>query len=82
MRWQRELGKVMATGKAAEKAGVGLNAGHDLTRENLPAPGGGAAEPAEVSIGHAITADALMFGMAETVRLFRKACGDLRSEAA
>ena len=36
----------------------------------------------EVSIGHAITADALMFGMAETVRLFRGACGDLRSEAA
>ena len=32
----------------------------------------------EVSIGHAITADALEFGMAETVRLFRIACGDLR----
>ena len=32
---------------------------------------------AEVSIGHAIIADALTFGMAETVRLFREAIGDV-----
>ncbi len=71
-----ELGKVVATGKAAEKAGIGLNAGHDLTRENLPRLVAALPNLAEVSIGHAITADALMFGMAETVRLFRQAIGD------
>lgn len=79
---EREFRKVVATGKAAEKAGVGLNAGHDLTRENLPRLVAALPNLREVSIGHAITADALLFGMAETVRLFRMACGDLRSEAA
>jgi pyridoxine 5-phosphate synthase len=79
---EREFRKVVATGKAAEKAGVGLNAGHDLTRENLPRLVAALPNLREVSIGHAITADALLFGMAETVRLFRMACGDVRSEAA
>ena len=71
----REFDKVVATGKAAEKVGVGLNAGHDLTRENLPRLVAALPNLAEVSIGHAITADALMYGMAETVRLFRQAIG-------
>lgn len=70
---QREFDKVVATGKAAEQVGVGLNAGHDLTRENLPRLVAALPNLAEVSIGHAITADALMLGMGETVRLFRKA---------
>ena len=67
----------MATGEAAEKAGLGLNAGHDLTRANLPALVKALPNLAEVSIGHAIIADAMTFGMAETVRLFRHAIGDL-----
>lgn len=79
---EREFRKVVATGKAAEKAGIGLNAGHDLTRENLPRLVKALPNLREVSIGHAITADALVLGMAETVRLFRMACGDIRSEAA
>jgi pyridoxine 5-phosphate synthase len=72
----RELAKVVATGKAAATAGLGLNAGHDLTRANLPALVAALPNLLEVSIGHAITADALTFGMAETVRLFRHAIGD------
>jgi pyridoxine 5-phosphate synthase len=70
-----EFDKVVATGKAAAAAGIGLNAGHDLTRENLPRLVQALPNLAEVSIGHAITVDALMYGMAETVRLFRKAIG-------
>jgi len=73
----RELEKVVATGKAAGAAGLGLNAGHDLTRENLPALVKALPNLQEVSIGHAVTADALMFGMAETVKKFRTAIGDL-----
>lgn len=73
----REFAKVVATGKAAEQAGVGLNAGHDLTRDNLPAMVKALPNLLEVSIGHAITADALMFGMPDTVRKFRAAIGDL-----
>jgi pyridoxine 5-phosphate synthase len=79
---EREFRKVVETGKAADKAGIGLNAGHDLTRENLPRLVAALPNLREVSIGHAITSDALIFGIAETVRLFRLACGDIRSEAA
>jgi pyridoxine 5-phosphate synthase len=68
-----ELAKVVATGKAAAYASIGLNAGHDLTRENLPRLVKALPNLLEVSIGHAITGDALSFGMAETVRLFRNA---------
>ena len=74
---EREFAKVVATGKAAAAAGVGLNAGHDLTRDNLPALVKSLPNLQEVSIGHAIMADALMFGMGETVRKFRTAIGDL-----
>ena len=73
----REFDKVVATGKAAEQVGLGLNAGHDLTRANLPALVKALPNLQEVSIGHAVIADALMFGMAETVRKFRTAIGDL-----
>ncbi len=70
---QREFAKVVVTGKAAAAAGIGLNAGHDLTRANLPRLIEALPNLQEVSIGHAITADALEFGMAESVRLFQKA---------
>lgn len=71
-----EFDRVVATGRAVEEAGLGLNAGHDLTRENLPALVKALPNLKEVSIGHAITADALVMGMAEAVRQFREACGD------
>jgi pyridoxine 5-phosphate synthase len=73
---RRELDKVVSTGTAAAEAGVGLNAGHDLTRDNLPPIIEALPWILEVSIGHAITADALEFGMAEAVRRFRIACGN------
>lgn len=73
----REFKKVVATGKAAAIAGVELNAGHDLTRQNLPPLVQALPNLLEVSIGHAITADALVMGMAEAVRQFRAACGDV-----
>jgi pyridoxine 5-phosphate synthase len=66
------LGK---TADAAIAAGLAVNAGHDLTVANLPALMKRIPELAEVSIGHGLTADALEHGMAETVRRFRRACG-------
>jgi pyridoxine 5-phosphate synthase len=68
----REFDKVVATGRAAASVGIGLNAGHDLTRENLPRLVAALPNLLEVSIGHAITADALTFGMSQTVHLFRQ----------
>ncbi len=52
-----------------------MNAGHDLTVANLPLLVKHVPNIAEVSIGHGLTADALEYGMAETVRRFRRACG-------
>jgi pyridoxine 5-phosphate synthase len=73
---QTELAKLVATGKAAAAAGLDLNAGHDLTRENLPRLVAALPNLKEVSIGHAIVADALIFGLSETVKMFRAAIGD------
>ncbi|MDE2384436.1 MAG: pyridoxine 5'-phosphate synthase [Alphaproteobacteria bacterium] len=72
-----EFGKVVATGKAAQAAGIDLNAGHDLTRANLPALVKALPNLREVSIGHGVFADAWEFGLAATVRKFREAIGDL-----
>jgi pyridoxine 5-phosphate synthase len=74
---KHELDKVVATGKAAATAGLGLNAGHDLTRANLPPLVQALPNLAEVSIGHAVIADAMTYGFADTVQKFRAAIGDL-----
>ncbi len=71
-----ELEKVRIAAEAARDAGLAVNAGHDLTLDNLPPLKTAVPFLAEVSIGHALTADALLFGMAETVRRYRAACGD------
>jgi pyridoxine 5-phosphate synthase len=60
---------------AARAAGLGVNAGHDLSLENLGAFVKGAGPIDEVSIGHALIADALELGMAETVRRYLSLCG-------
>ena len=79
---QAELvGRYAAAARAAQHAGLGVNAGHDLNRANLAdflraVPG-----VAEVSIGHAIAADALEFGMAETVRRYQRCIRDADSTA-
>ena len=57
---------------AAQRLGLGVNAGHDLNRDNLGAFLGGVPGVLEVSIGHALIADALELGMAETVRAYRR----------
>ncbi len=73
---EREFANVVATGNAARDAGLGLNAGHDLTLDNLPPLVEALPHLSEVSIGHCLTADALRFGMAGAVVRYRKACGD------
>ncbi|MCB1386763.1 MAG: pyridoxine 5'-phosphate synthase [Nitratireductor sp.] len=63
------------TAERAAAAGLKVNAGHDLTVDNLPLLVGRMPQLAEVSIGHGLTADALEHGMAGTVRRFLKALG-------
>jgi pyridoxine 5-phosphate synthase len=66
----RELDRLATTAALAREAGLGVNAGHDLTVANLPALARAVPHLAEVSIGHGLTADALEHGMAGTVRRF------------
>lgn len=54
--------------RAATHEGLGINAGHDLNRANLTDFLAAVPGVLEVSIGHALIADALEFGMTETVR--------------
>ncbi|MES1188161.1 MAG: pyridoxine 5'-phosphate synthase [Myxococcales bacterium] len=63
---------------AARAVGLGVNAGHDLSLENLAVFVQGAGPIDEVSIGHALIADALELGMAETVRRYLALCGTAR----
>ncbi len=69
-----ELEKLGATADAALAAGMAVNAGHDLTVANLPPLVERIDNLAEVSIGHGLTADAVEFGMATTVKRFLDAC--------
>lgn len=72
---EKELELLGEAADAAAAAGLGVNAGHDLTVANLPALARRLPRLAEVSIGHGLTADALEYGMAATVRRFLAACG-------
>lgn len=69
------LDRYVIAAARARDLGLGVNAGHDLNRANLPVLIGAIPWLAEVSIGHALIADALEFGLAETVRLYLAACG-------
>jgi len=68
------LASYRAAAEAARAAGLGINAGHDLNLVNL-GPFLQIVGPVdEVSIGHALIADALELGLAETVRRYRALC--------
>jgi pyridoxine 5-phosphate synthase len=64
------LAQYAAAAEAAMRAGLGVNAGHDLNRFNLAPFLAAVPGVAEVSIGHALIADALEYGLAATVRMY------------
>jgi pyridoxine 5-phosphate synthase len=64
------LAQFSAAANAAKQIGLGLNAGHDLTRANLQPFVAAIPFLAEVSIGHAFVSDALELGYAEAVRAY------------
>ena len=71
-----QLQRFQAAAQAALDAGLGVNAGHDLNRENLSAflrtvPG-----VSEVSIGHALIADALELGYSATIADYNRCIAD------
>ena len=58
--------------EAARECGLGLNAGHDLSLENLRYFYARIPWCDEVSIGHALISDALYLGLENTVQLYRR----------
>lgn len=58
--------------EAARRVGLGLNAGHDLSLENLTYFAERIPWCDEVSIGHALIADALYYGLENTVQMYRR----------
>lgn len=70
---QDPAGAVAAFTAAAEVAnaiGIGINAGHDLNLDNLKYFKDRCPQLLEVSIGHALIADALYYGLANTIRMY------------
>jgi pyridoxine 5-phosphate synthase len=63
-----QLTRFAVAAQAALDAGLGVNAGHDLNRDNLTAFLQAVPGVAEVSIGHALISDALELGYSATVQ--------------
>ena len=64
------LAEAAATARAARAAGLGVNAGHDLSQANLADFLAGVPGVDEVSIGHALIGEALYAGLEPTVRAY------------
>lgn len=69
-----QLSRVKQTAQQAVAHGMQVNCGHDLNLRNLPRLALEVPELIEASIGHALIADALYLGLAETVRRYVRAC--------
>jgi pyridoxine 5-phosphate synthase len=67
------------TAARAAELGLMVNIGHDLNLDNLPPLIAALPTVAEASIGHELTADALVMGFPEAVRAYKAALGDKAS---
>ncbi len=68
--------KFAAAAQHADKIGLGINAGHDLNLDNLGYFCENVKPVMEVSIGHALIADAIDMGLAEAVKAYIKILND------
>jgi pyridoxine 5-phosphate synthase len=73
-----ELQACAATAARAAALGLVVNAGHDLNLDNLPGLVAAMPNLAEASIGHELTADALVIGFAAAVRAYKAALAPLK----
>lgn len=58
--------------KRASELNLGINAGHDLSLENLKFFANSIPQLLEVSIGHALISDALYYGLDNTVKMYKR----------
>jgi len=69
---EKAIAPYVLCAKKATELGLGINAGHDLSLENLAYFSEKIPELAEVSIGHALISDALYFGLEKTIELYKE----------
>jgi len=69
---EKAIAPFIEAAKMAKKCGLGLNAGHDLSLDNLHYLIQNIPWINEVSIGHALIADALYFGLEKTIALYNE----------
>lgn len=69
---EKALQPYLETALEAEKYGLGVNAGHDLSLENLKYFADNIPNLLEVSIGHALISEALYMGLENTVQAYLK----------
>ena len=70
---EKAIAPYMSAASLAKKLGLGVNAGHDLDRNNLPYLIQSIPSIDEVSIGHALISDALYLGLENTIQLYKRA---------
>lgn len=66
----KAIAPFVAAAQTANKAGLGINAGHDLNLDNLGWFASNIPDLMEVSIGHALISDALYLGLENTIQLY------------
>lgn len=69
---EKAIAPFLEAARVAKKLGLGLNAGHDLSLENLKYLHTIIPWIDEVSIGHALIADALYFGLENTIKQYKE----------
>lgn len=74
---EKAIEPFVKAGKVAKEIGLGLNAGHDLSLDNLTYFHEQMPFVDEVSIGHAIVCDSLYYGLYSTVQLYKKCLVEL-----
>ena len=67
---EKAIEPFVVAAEAAKAVGLGLNAGHDLSLDNLNYFYKNIPNLLEVSIGHALIADALYFGLENTIQMY------------
>lgn len=69
----KAIAPYVAAALEAQRKGLGLNAGHDLDRDNLGFFSKTIPGLLEVSIGHALICDAIYYGLENVVQLYKRA---------
>ena len=68
---EKAVAPFVKAAKVAHEVGLGINAGHDLSLENLTCFNQNIPNLLEVSIGHALISDALYLGMSNAVKMYK-----------